>query len=124
MQDVDRPAHIERSPQPARARRPRVQVKAGRFVPRSERPDGIVGDRRWRRDIGQGSTIRSPEPELAVGLSFHLISLFVDGAMMQPAEHRQVRERGGPALCPVADVMPLAEKQSAAREPAAAIAMV
>ena len=62
LQDIDRPAHIERLPQPARARRPRVQVKPGRLVPRPERPDGIVGDH-WRKwDVGQRPSVRSPEP--------------------------------------------------------------
>ena len=42
VQDVDRPAHVEALSQPARARRPRVQVKPSRLVPRSERLDGIV----------------------------------------------------------------------------------
>jgi Uma2 family endonuclease len=81
VQDVESPAHVERLPQPARARRPRVQVKPGRLVPRSERPDGIVGDRRRGRDIGQRLSVRSPEPELAVGLVFHLVPLLVDGAV-------------------------------------------
>ena len=124
VQDVDRPAHIERFSQPARARRPRVQVKAGCFVLRSECLDGIVGDRWRRRDIGQTSSVRSPEPQLPVELSFYLISLLVDGAVMAPAEHREVRERGGPALGPVTEVMALAERRAAAWEAAAAIAMV
>jgi hypothetical protein len=48
----------------------------------------------------------------------------VDGAVMTPAEHREVRERGGSALGPVTDVMALAERQIAAREPAPAVAVV
>ena len=43
---------------------------------------------------------------------------------MSPAEHREVRERGGSALGPVTDVMALAERHVAAREPAAVIAVV
>ena len=62
VQDIDRPAHVERFPHPARARRPRVQVQSCRFVPRSEYLNRIVRDRRRRRDIGQRSTVRSPEP--------------------------------------------------------------
>ena len=124
MQDIDGITHVEPLPLPARARRPRVQAEPCRLVPRSERPDGIVGDRRRRRDIGQTSSIRSPEPQLAVRLAFHLISLLVDGAVMPPTQHREVRERGGPALSPVADVMPLAEWQIAAREPAAVVAVM
>ena len=124
MQDVDCIAHVKTFPQPSRARRPRMQVKASRLVPCAKRPDGIVGDQRRRRNIGQRPSVRSPEPQLAVGVTFHLISLFVHGAVMAPAEHREVRKRGGPTLGPVADVVPLAERQSAAREAAAPIAMV
>jgi len=90
VQDADRPAHVEALAGPLRARRPRVDVKACILVPRPERPDRIVGDRWRKRDIGQESAVRSPEPQLAVGLSFHLVSLLVDGAVMPPAERREV----------------------------------
>ena len=123
-QDVDGPAHVEALAQPARARRPRVQVEPRALVACSERPDGIVGDRQRGRDVGQRSSVRSPEPQLAVGLPFHLISLLVDSAVMAPTEEREVRKRGGPALSPMTDVMPLAKRHAAAREPAAAITMV
>src|SRR5688572_18526493 len=43
---------------------------------------------------------------------------------MAPAEHREVRERGGAAMGPVADVMALTERQVAAGEPATAVAVV
>ena len=108
MQDVDGIAHVERFTQPARTRRPRVQVEPRALVACSERLHWIVGDRERRRNIGQRSSVRSPEPQLAVGLSVHLIALLVDG----------------PALGPVTEVVPLAERQCTAREAAAAIAMV
>ena len=44
--------------------------------------------------------------------------------MVTTAEHREVRERGGPALGPVTNVMALAERQAAPWKPAAAVAMV
>jgi hypothetical protein len=124
VQDIERPAHVERLSQPARARRPRAQVKPSRCVPSSEHPDGIVGNRRRRRDIGQKSSVRSPESQLAVGLSFHLIPLLVDGAVMAPTEHREVRERGGSAVSPVTDVMTLAERPPAARKAATTVAVM
>ena len=124
MQDVDGPAHVEALPQPARTRRLRVQVEPCSLVPGSERPDGIIRDRRRRWGVRQTSSVRSPEPQLSVGLSFHLVPLLVDGAVMAPAEHREIRERGGPALGPVAEVMALPERHATAREPAAAVAMV
>jgi len=90
VQDVDRPPHVEAFAQPGGARRARVQSKANRLVPRLERMDGIVGNRRWKRDVRQRSPVRSPESQLAVGLSFHLVPLLVDGAVMTPTEHREV----------------------------------
>jgi len=47
--------------------------------------------------------------QLAVGPSLDLIALFVDGAMMPTTEHREIRERRGASVSPVADVMTLAE---------------
>ena len=110
VQDVDRPAHVEPLPQPARARRLRIEVKTGRFIPRPERAHGIFWNRRWTRDHRNRSSVRSLESQLAVGLAFHLVALLVDSAVMTPAEHREVRERGGAAVGPVTDVMALAER--------------
>jgi hypothetical protein len=45
MQDVDRPAHVEALAQPARARRPRVEAKPLRGVPRLEGSGRIGGHR-------------------------------------------------------------------------------
>jgi hypothetical protein len=39
-----------------------------------------------------------------------LIALFVDGAVMAPAQHREIRKRRGAAVGPVAEVMALAER--------------
>ena len=62
MQDVDRPPHVKALPEPAGASGPRVQLEPGRLILHSERLDGIVGDR-WRTwDVGQRSSVRSPEP--------------------------------------------------------------
>src|ERR1700694_5860995 len=44
--------------------------------------------------------------------------------MVASAQHREVRERGGTALGPVADVMALAERHSAAWKATAVVAMV
>ena len=124
MQDVESPAHIERLSQLARARRSRVQVEPCTLVPSSKRLDDIVRDHRRRRDVGQRSSVRSSEPQLPIGLSFHLIPLLVDGAVMAPTEHREVRERSRPAMGPVADVMALAKRQAAAGEPAPVVAVM
>ena len=124
MQDVDRPAHIQAFPQPTRARCPRVEAKPERFVLRSHVVHGIIRQlwRRWR--FGQWPAVRAPESQLAVGLAVDLVALLVNGAVVSATEQGQVRERGRPSLCPMADVMALAERKPAAREAAALIAVV
>ena len=124
MQDVDRPAHIQSLAQPGRAGRPRVEAEPLRVVLRPERLDRIGGHRGRRRDLGQRPAVRPPEPERAVGLSIDLIALLVDRAVVPATEQSEVRERGRAALCPVTDVMPLAERQPAAREATAAVPVV
>jgi len=124
MQDADGPADVQTLPQPARHRRPRVQVKPVRFVPRSEDLHGIAANLRRARDLRQNLAVRAAEPKLAVGLSIELIALLVDGTMMPATEHGEVRERGGASVGPVTDVMALAEANAAAREAAAAVSVV
>ena len=48
----------------------------------------------------------------------------MDGAVMPATEQSEIRERGGATVGPVADVMALAEANPAAREAAAAVAML
>src|SRR3972149_149279 len=67
---------------------------------------------------GRGPAVRPPEPERAVGLPIDLVPLLVNRAVVPATEQREVRERGRAALRPVAEVMPLAERQPAAREAA------
>jgi hypothetical protein len=124
MQHVDRIAHVERLAEPARHRGPRVQGAPVGVVARSERVHGIAGHLRRRRDLGQRPAVRAVESKLAVRLSIEPIALFVDGAVMPATEQREIRERRGAALSPVTDVMALAEADPAAREAAAAVAMV
>ena len=66
----------------------------------------------------------SPEPELVIVESLDLIALLVDRPMMPPAQQREIRQRRGPALGPVPDVMALRDAHAAAREPTAAVAML
>jgi len=94
------------------------------LVPRSENLHGIVGHRRRRRDLGQESAVRATESKLAVRLSIEQVALFMDRAVMPATEQGEIRQRGGAALCPVTDVMALAEPDSAARETAPAVAVV
>ncbi len=90
----------------------------------SEDLHGIAAHLGRRRDLGYGSTIRPPELQLPIRLAIELVPLLVDRAVVSATQQREIRERGGPAVRPVTDVMALAEPHAAAREAAAAIAMV
>jgi hypothetical protein len=48
----------------------------------------------------------------------------VDRAVVAPTEQREIRERRGAAVGPVADVMALTEWEAAAREAAASVAVM
>jgi len=124
VQDVDRPAEIQALPTPVRARRPRVESETLGVVQRPEGLDRVSGHRDRRRDVGQGAAVGPPEPERAIGLSIEVIALFVDRAVVPATEQGEVRERGRAALRPVPDVMPLAQREPAAREAAAAVPVV
>src|SRR3989442_11601836 len=58
------------------------------------------------------------------GLSIELVVLLVNGAVVAATEQGEIRERGGAPLGPVTDVMSLSEPDPAAREPAAAVAVM
>jgi hypothetical protein len=124
MQDVDRPADVEALPQPARAGRPRVEAQALRDVPCSKNLHRVGGHRGRGRYLGQRPAGRPPELERAIGLSIDLVALLVDRAVVPATEQREVRERGGAALRPVTEMMPLAEREPAAREAAATVPML
>jgi len=124
MQHVDRPADVQALSEPPGHRRPRMKAKPKCLLPRAQDLDGIGLHRSRRRDHGHDAAIRPPEAQLAVGLSLDLIALFVDRAVVTAAEHGEIRQRGRPASGPVADVMPLTKRQSAARKAAAAVAML
>jgi hypothetical protein len=76
------------------------------------------------RDVRQHPPVRAAELKFAVRLSFELVALLMDGAMMTATKHGEVRERGWSALSPVMYVMALAEPDDAARETAAAVSVV
>src|SRR5216117_288711 len=101
MQDVDRPAHVQAPPQPARRGSPRVQDEPLRSVPRPQKLHGIARHFKRRRDFWQNPAIRAAEPKLAVGLSIELVALLVDGAVVPATEQSEIRECGGTSLCPV-----------------------
>ena len=57
-----------------------------RLVPRLEGLDGIGGRPGGRRHLGQQPPVRTPEVQLAVGLSFHLVALLVNRAVVPATE--------------------------------------
>ena len=124
MQHVDRPVHIQPLPQPTWTRCSRVEPEPLLLVLGSQDVDRIGGHCRRRRDLGQEPAVGPPESERAIGLSIDPVALLVDRAVMPATQQREVRERGGAAFRPVAHVVPLAQRQSAAREAAAAVAVV
>jgi hypothetical protein len=75
-------------------------------------------------DLRQELAVRPAELQRAVGLSLDLIALLVNRPMVPATEHGQIRERGGPALSPVSNVMALPEAHGAAREPAPVVSMM
>jgi len=124
MQNVDGPHHIQALPEPARTGRPSVETKALRFMSYPESLDGLFWHCGRRRHLGQRPAIRPPESQHPVRPARDLITLLVHGPMMPPAEQRKVRERGRPAVRPVAEMMPLAEAHAAAGEAATPVPMV
>ena len=124
MQDGDGIADVQGFAQPAWTQRVRVENKSCALVPFPERVDGIIGSDRRRGNIRQNESMRCPEAQLAVRLTFDRVTFLVDRAMMATTEHGEVRKGGGPTLGPVPDVMTLAERHAAPGKPAAAIAVV
>jgi len=102
----------------------RVHDQPFGLVPPLQGAYGIVGHLRMRGNPRKNPPVRTSKLELAVGLSSELIALFVNRAMVAAAKHGQIRERGGPALRPVTDMMALAKAHSAAREATATVSMM
>ena len=95
-----------------------------RLVLGAEDRDRIGGHRRRRRDLGQEPAVGPPEPERAIRLAIDPITLLVDRPMVPATQQREVRQRGRAAFGLVAHVMAFTQRQPAAREAAALVAMV
>jgi hypothetical protein len=124
MQDVDGPPHIQALPEPARARRPSIETKAMRFMSYPESLDGLFWHCGRRRHLRQRPAIRPPEPQRPIGPARDLIALLVDGPVMPAAEQREIRERGGTTVRPVAEMMALPEPDTTAGEAATPVPMM
>src|SRR5438105_13743305 len=101
-----------------------MKAEPRRVVPCSETLDGIGGHRRRRRAFGQDPAVRPPEAELAVGRALHAVALFVDRAVVPTTQQGKVRQGRRASVCPVTNVMALAEADAAPGEATAAISML
>jgi hypothetical protein len=124
MQHADRPAQIQALAQPGRHPCPCIDADADGFVLGSKRAHGIVGHPAGQRHRGQGAPVRASEYESAVGASIEPISLLVDRTVVTTTKHGEVGQYGRPSVCPVADVMAVAEAHAAAWKATATVAML
>ena len=67
--------------------------------------------------------LRMPERQPAVGPPVDLVAFLVHRAMVPAAQQGEVGQCGGPALCPVTDVVTLNEPAAAAREATVPVAV-
>ena len=95
VQDVDRPAHIQPLPEPAGARRARVDAKTLRLVTSVERLDGIPRHPSSQRRLGQRPAVGPLEPERPVGPARNPVALLVHRAVM-PASIARFESVVGP----------------------------
>src|SRR5437899_711906 len=121
MQDIDRPAHVQPLPQPARACCPRVETESLRIVLGFESAYRIRGHSCNGRHRRQEPPIWPSELERPAGLAIEPIALLVDRAVVPATEQREIRERRRATVGPVAHVMPLADGQPAAWKATAAV---
>ena len=123
MQHVDCVADVEAFSLPSWRCGPWTHDDPGLVVVRFDGSDRVSRSLRRARHIRYHATVRAAEAKLTIRLSIHLIALLVNGAVMPATEQDEVRERGGAALSPVADVVSLAKAAVAAREATAAVTM-
>ena len=123
MEHIDRIANVETLTLPGWRRGPWVHRRCRLLVVRPYRSDRIGRRSRRTRHLGHDPTIRAAKFQLAIGHALDAIALFVDGAMMTPAEQHEIRQRRRAAVGPVTDVMRLAEAPVAAREATTAVAI-
>ncbi len=98
-----------------------MKIEPLSVVRREQRVDGIARHRGGRRNLRQWPTVRSPKAELSISLSLHPITVFVHRAVMAATQQREIRQRGGATVGPMANVMALTERLCAAGEAAAPV---
>ena len=100
MQHVNRPADVQAFPEPARACRPRVDMKTLRVVRRAKRLHGLRRHRERRWHLGHQPPIRSPELQRAIRAAGDRVSLLVHRPMMPTTQGCEVRECRLPPSAP------------------------
>ena len=99
-------------------------MKALRLVLRAELVHDIPAYRRQRWGCRQKRPIGLTELQLSVRLPLDLISLLVHRAVMPATQQSEIGERRRASLCPMPNVMTLAEAHSAARKATTVVAML
>jgi len=107
MQDVDRIAYVQQFALPPRHRRPRTEPKTLPSVPGPQELLRVFAYLGRRRDFGENSPVRASEYQRTIRLALEMIALLVHGAVVATAEQGEVRQRRGPTVRPVTDVMSL-----------------
>src|SRR5262245_8839474 len=118
MQHVDRPAEVQAFAIPPWRGRVRMNGDPPRHVPGPNLCLRVFRRPRWRRRVGLRPAVGRAELQLAIGASLDLKAFFMDGAMVSATQQDEIRQRRGPTLSPVLDVMSLAEWEIAAGEAA------
>jgi hypothetical protein len=115
MQDADRPADVQTLSLPTGRRCTCIDLDAPRIVLRAYRVGRIRRHCCRRQHVGQRSPVGPSEAELTIGLAFHLITLFVNGPVMPPTEHREIRECRRSAMRPMPEALVAVVKRTSQR---------
>ena len=91
----------------------RIETQALGGVSRPQDRNRISGPCSGGRHLGERAAVRPTELERPVWPPRRLVALFVHRAVMPTAEQSQIRERRGPALRPVVEMMGLNDPHSA-----------
>src|SRR5439155_24469307 len=111
------PSHVPRAARPSSCS-PAASFSA-RSTPMTSSGTGGSGGAAF-----QPPAVRPPKVELAIGESLDPEAVLVHRTVMTAAQQREVGQRRRATLCPVADVMTLRERQSAAGEATTSIAVL
>jgi hypothetical protein len=123
-QPIDLPAVVDRPAPPVGQRRASIHVHAVARESRGQGRDGLACRHRQRRRLRERPAVGAIEARFAVGRQLHREALLVHRAMMAAAQQQGVAEAGGAAIGPGLDVVGVAQLPAAAREAAAAVAML